>query len=91
MKEFKINDLVLPDLALPDPCPVRIKITDKYIFLFVGQRDWQWRLNDGSLVGTGTGLCQSATPNSQMEQRNGTGSNPVISKLYKRKKCPRGK
>jgi len=58
-KEFTINDLVMPILKFPDPCPVRIEITDEFVYLFVGQRDWQWRVSDGSLVGSGCGLCES--------------------------------
>ena len=57
MKEFKQNDLILPMLKLPNPCPVRITLDEKYLRLFVGQRDWQWNLEDGHLVGCGTGCC----------------------------------
>jgi len=56
-KVFTASDLVLPILKIPDPCPVRVEITDEYVYLFVGSRDWQWRLSDGECIGTGCGLC----------------------------------
>ena len=55
-KTFKHQDLVLPIIKLPDPCPISIKILKDHIFLFVGQRDWQWDLETGELVGCGTTL-----------------------------------
>ncbi len=58
-KEFLANDMVIPILKFPDPTPVRIKVTDKYIYLYVGQRDWQWDLSDGHLIGSGCCLCSS--------------------------------
>ena len=51
---FVIDDLILPGLKLPDPCPVRIRITDEYVSLHVGPRDWQWRLSNGELSSCGT-------------------------------------
>lgn len=54
---YKQDDLIIPMLKFADPCPVRIKIADKYVFLEVGQRDWQWARADGHLVGCGTGCC----------------------------------
>ncbi len=60
-KEFKQDDLILPMLKLPEPCPIRIVIDDDYVRLYVGQRDWQWRL-DGSFVGCGTCLIGEEVP-----------------------------
>ena len=51
---FHIDDLILSTLKLPDPCPISIQIKNKDIILHVGQRDWQWDLEDGHLVGCGT-------------------------------------
>ena len=68
---FTIDDLVLPTLKLPDPCPIRIEIRDECVYLYVGQRDWQWRLSNGKLVGSGCGLCctsVSAPPPPQQVQ-----------------------
>ena len=53
-KRFEINDIVLPSLELPDPCPIKIEIRDGSIYLYVGQRDFQWDLKDEEFVGCGT-------------------------------------
>jgi len=58
-EEYKINDLIVGALKLPDPCPVRIEITPKFIFLYVGPRDWQWNRETGTLFGSGCGVCGS--------------------------------
>jgi len=50
---FHANDLIVPSLKFPDPCPISIQIKEKDIVLHVGQRDWQWDLKDGHLVGSG--------------------------------------
>ncbi len=34
-----------------------VEITDKFVYLFVGQRDWQWDKETGRLVGAG--LCHT--------------------------------
>ena len=39
---FKLEDIVLPQMDLPDPCPIRIEITDDSVLLFIGRRDFQW-------------------------------------------------
>lgn len=52
---FAISDQVLPILRLPDPCVVSIKMNEKYVFLFVGPRDFQWDRKTGKLIGTGCG------------------------------------
>lgn len=53
-KKYETEDLILPRLDLPDPCPVRIEIRDDSVFLYVGQRDWQWDYEDESFVAQGT-------------------------------------
>ena len=53
-KTYKQEDLILPGLDLPDPCPVKIEIRDNSVFLYIGSRDWQWDYEDESLVGCGT-------------------------------------
>ncbi len=55
-KIFQHNDLILPMLELPDPCPIKIEIRDNYLFLYVGARDWQWDTKTGELIGCGTCL-----------------------------------
>lgn len=59
--EYKIDDRVLPILSIPNPCPVRVVIDDKYVRLFVGSRDWQWAKETGKLIGSGAGLCLPVT------------------------------
>ena len=56
--EFKtrLEDAVLPIIQLPNPCPVEVMVTEKYVFLHVGQRDWQWDRVTGKLVGAGTAI-----------------------------------
>ena len=53
--EYIKNDLLLPTLHLPDPCPIKIVVDDKYVRLFIGTRDWQWTLA-GEFVGSGISL-----------------------------------
>ena len=55
-KTFEHQDLILPVIKLPDPCPIRIEIKDDYVLLYIGQRDWQWDSETGELVGCGTTL-----------------------------------
>lgn len=56
--EYLHHDLIIPLLAkknrLPDPCPVKIKIDEKYVYLFVGPRDFQWDKETGKFIGAGT-------------------------------------
>lgn len=65
-KIFETKDLIIPVLAakgdLPDPCPVRIVISDQYICLYVGPRDWQWDINTGAFIGAGTSICAELDP-----------------------------
>lgn len=63
--EYSQKDIVLPDLDLPNPCTVRVKITDKYVFLFVGPRDWQWDKRTGRFVGAGCCIGAAALDNAE--------------------------
>lgn len=56
--EYKVEDRILGTLNLGDPCPIRIVDDGKFVKLYVGPRDWQWRKDSGKLVGFGTCLCQ---------------------------------
>ena len=58
LKIFEYKDLILSKLNLPDPCPIKIEIKGDFIYLFVGQRDWQWKFSDGKFVGCGTSWCK---------------------------------
>lgn len=76
MKEItlKIEDIMLPSLTLPDPCSVRIEIRDDYkgrsnLFLYVGQRDWQWDLETGEWIGSGVNLLPESHLRKVMEVR----------------------
>lgn len=62
-KIFQISDLIVPTLKFSTPCPIRVRITEEFIFLYVGQRDWQWRISDSSLIGCGMSLCPPTKPN----------------------------
>jgi len=58
---YQHNDLIVPLLAkrgrIPDPCPVEVRVEERYVYLQVGSRDWQWDRETGKLVGAGVGLC----------------------------------
>lgn len=56
MKVYETKDIILPQLELPNPCPIKIKITDKDVRLFIGPRDWQWDKETGEWLGQGTDL-----------------------------------
>ena len=59
-KEFKTEDSIIPMLDLPDPCPVRVTITDKHLHVFIGPRDFQFDLETGRHIGSGTGMTREA-------------------------------
>lgn len=52
--EYKTLDSILPIMDLPDPCPIRIKITEKDVCLYIGDRDWQWDKATGEWIGEGS-------------------------------------
>jgi hypothetical protein len=53
------EDMILPDLQLPKPCPIRIEIDNLKVSLFVGQRDFQWSRITGEHIASGTMLEKS--------------------------------
>jgi cytochrome c1 len=73
---YKQNDLILPHLNLPYPCPIRIVVTENrkgegYISLFVGQRDWEWNRKTGKFVASGTVMCAGKKPKNIREVKHG--------------------
>lgn len=54
MQTFEKLDQILPMLELPNPCPIKVVIRKDFLRLYIGPRDWQWRLSDGSFIGAGT-------------------------------------
>lgn len=57
--EFEVKDLILPMLKLQDPTPIKVKFDEKYLYLFIGSRDWQWNRETGEMIGAGTSLCNA--------------------------------
>jgi len=53
---YETEDLVLPMLDLPNPCPIKIKMTGKDVCLYIGQRDFQWDKETCEWIGQGTRL-----------------------------------
>lgn len=53
VKQFEIDDIMLPDLDLPSPCKICIEITNEDVILTIANRDWQWERATGELVGMG--------------------------------------
>jgi hypothetical protein len=51
---YEEGDTILPTLEIPNPCSIRIEITNDHVVLFVGQRDWQWSRKTGIISGAGT-------------------------------------
>ena len=56
---YKCKDTILPMLDLPKDCPIKIKITDKDVLLYIGPRDCQWDKETGEWIGQGTRLIDS--------------------------------
>ena len=56
MKTYQLVDNILPDLELPDPCPIRITITETDVCLYIGPRDFQWNKETEEWIGSGTDL-----------------------------------
>jgi hypothetical protein len=36
---------------------VEVRVEERYVYLQVGSRDWQWERETGKLVGAGVSLC----------------------------------
>lgn len=72
--EYKTEDRILLMLhernRLPDPCPIRIKVTDRDVCLYVGPRVWQWDRETGHMVGCGTCMV-GPIPESPADRRVG--------------------
>ena len=51
---FELDDLILGKLKLPDPCPIKVLVSDKHVHLYIGPRDWEWSIESGELVSCGT-------------------------------------
>ena len=70
--EFLVNDPIVARLKLPDPCNISVRVSDSYISLCVGQRDWQWDRESGELTDTGTYLTSADdyTPSKEWQERN---------------------
>lgn len=55
MKEiYEQQDLIVSMLKFPNPCPVKVTITDSEVHLIIGPRDWQWDRKTGEMTGAGT-------------------------------------
>ena len=52
----KTLDKILPNLKLPREVDIEIKMDDEYVYLYIGQRDWQFYKDSGKLMGCGTSL-----------------------------------
>lgn len=57
---YEATDHILGQLSLPDPCPVKIKFDPEHAILqlFVGPRDFQWSMETGEFVASGTMLAE---------------------------------
>ena len=57
-KIYKEEDLILSRLNLPNPCPIKIIISeeDNYLSLQIGPRDYSWDLTTKEFIGAGTFL-----------------------------------
>jgi len=70
--EFLVNDPIVARLKLPDPCNISVRVSDSYISLCVGQRDWQWDRETGECTDSGTYLTHADdyTPSKEFQARN---------------------
>jgi len=61
VNDFKVEDHILAHLSLPDPCTVRVSIDPEHAILrvFVGQRDFQFSMETGEFVSSGTMMADS--------------------------------
>lgn len=56
VKEYSYSDQILSEMKISDPCPVRIKVDEKDVRLYIGRRDWQWDRETGKFIGCGTAV-----------------------------------
>ena len=61
-RQYKTEDLILPDIQLPKPCPIVISITKNVVSVQIGQRDCNWDTVSGELIGCGTALVPVEVP-----------------------------
>ena len=52
-EHYAVDDGVLPILAMPSPVSIRIDITEKFVNLYVGSRDWSWTRGCPDINGCG--------------------------------------
>lgn len=60
-EHYVADDRILPTLELPDPCEIRIDVTEDRISLRIGQRDWGWKRGHPDTTDAGT-MISSGTP-----------------------------
>ncbi len=53
-EHYLTEDSILPDIDLPIPCEIRIDISEEYVKLTIGQRDFGWVRGHPDLNGAGT-------------------------------------
>ena len=53
-EHYADDDVVLPVLTLPSPCPIRIDIHEDRVSLFIGNRDWEWKRECPDVTACGT-------------------------------------
>ena len=56
VSNFSVDDVILPDIKLSNPCWVEIVITRYSVMLTIDRRDWRWDRKTGELTDTGTFL-----------------------------------
>jgi len=61
-RQYKTEDLFLPDIQLPKPCPIVISITKNIVSVQIGPRDCNWDTASGELIGCGTSLVPVEVP-----------------------------
>mgnify|MGYP001561319664 CR=1 FL=1 len=74
IETYAVHDTILSMLLLPNPCEIRIDITEKYVYLHIGPRDWQWDRKTGAFIGCGTALLatKKEQAKAQLEEEEGT-------------------
>jgi len=61
-EHYAVDDSFLPAIELLNPCEIRIDITDDYVHLFVGQRDFSWKRGCPDIDGAGTFISVEGIP-----------------------------
>jgi hypothetical protein len=55
-EHYAVEDGILPVLAMSSPVSIRIDITDEFVNLYVGSRDWSWSRGCPDINGCGIAL-----------------------------------